>query len=219
MIASIELTICCLSLAAWGPGGDSLPLESVSAAEADSSISRSLFEAESNLITSDSFISIGPSGGPPAASAFQEWFPGETYGWQLSWNPTLQELSYEIRESASDIELVSWSMTLMNIDSLLFSAQVDGASVLVDNWVLNGVPLDTEILADATADRIDMMLTGPEFETVWRLKGDIAFDWDASQPLTGMSSFGIYGIPVPSPAAGLLLLMPCLINSRRRSPA
>ena len=107
----------------------------------------------------------------------------------------------------------------MNIDSLLFSAQVDGASVLVDNWVLNGVPLDTEILADATADRIDMMLTGPEFETVWRLKGDIAFDWDVSQPLTGMSSFGIYGIPVPSPAAGLLLLMPCLISSRRRTTA
>ena len=219
LIASIELTICCLSLASWGPGGDSLPLESVSADQADSYISSALFAADSNLIVDDSFISIGPTDGPPVASALQDWTAGQTYGWQLSWNPTLQELSYEIRESASDVELVSWSMTLDNMDSLLFSANVQDASILVDNWVLNGVPLDTEILANATSDRIDMMLRGPEFESIWRLKGDISFDWDTSQPLSGLSRFGIYGLSVPAPAAGVLFLLPLLHTRKRRKRA
>ena len=218
MIASFELVIC-VALSSWGPGGDSLPLDSISAEEADSYISRSLFEAEASLLPVDSQISIGPIGGPPVGFALQDWMSGQTYGWQLSWNPSLQELSYEVRESATDVELVSWSMTLENMDSLLFSAQVDDASMFVDNWVLNGVPLGTDVLANATANRIDMMLSGPEFETVWRLKGDISFDWDDSQPLSGMSSFGIYGVPVPAPSAGLLFLLPLITRRRRRSAA
>ena len=206
-----------MALASWGPGGDSLPLESLSAAEAESYMAGSLFAADSVLTAGDSHISIGPSGGPPVSSALNEWLPGQTYGWQLSWNPSLQELSYEVRESATDVELVSWSMALQNLDSLLFSAQVDDVSLTVDNWVLNGVPLDTDILANATADRIDLLLSDAEVEGIWRLKGDITFDWDGSQPVTGVSSFAIYGVSVPGPSMGLLLLLPMTITGRRRN--
>lgn len=219
MIASIEMAICFAAVASWGPGpgGDSLPVETISAAEADQLMSESLFAADSILMPGDSRISIGPSGGPPVATALNDWTAGMTYGWLLTWNPSLQELSFEVRESASDIELVTWTMPLETFGGLLFSAAVNDASVSVDNWVLDGVPMGTDLLADITSNRMDLLLRAADLEGTWRLKGDITFDWDGSLPDMGMGSFGIYGLPVPAPSAVLILLIPLTAARRRRS--
>ncbi|MEE2906882.1 MAG: choice-of-anchor W domain-containing protein [Planctomycetota bacterium] len=218
MIASIEMAFCCAALASWGPGpgGDSLPLEVLSEAEAEQRMSQSIFAAESILLPENSLISIGPSGGPPVATALNDWAAGTTYGWMLAWDPSLQELSFEVRESASDIELVTWTMPLETFNGLLFSAEVTEVSVAVNNWVLDGVPMDTDLLADITSNRMDLMLSDADLNTTWRLKGDITFDWDGSFPATGMGRFGIYGLPVPAPSAALIILIPLIAGKRRR---
>ena len=219
MIASIEMAICCTALAtgAPGPGGDSLPLEALSQAEAESYMSKSLFAAESILMPGNSHISIGPAGGPPAASAVNDWTAGTTYGWLLSWDPSLQELAFEVRESATDIELVSWNMPIDSFAGLMFTAQVKAASVSVDNWVLDGVPLDTDLYADTAASRMDLLLQDADLDNAWMLKGDLIFDWAGSLPDSGMGSFAIYGISVPAPSAVLILLAPLTAFTRRRT--
>ena len=219
MISPIELAISCAVLAGWspGPGGDEFPVTAISAAEADAEMASAMFVTESILDVVDSRITIGPADGPPESMVANNWISGTTYGWSLSWDASLQELSMEVRETAWDSKLVEWSIPLESLSGMLFHADTSAASVSVDNWVLDGIPIASDLYVDAVASRMDLLLTNLDLEQTWRLKGDLTFHWSDSMPQDASSVFAIYGLTIPAPAGVLVLLIPLVGGRRRRS--
>ena len=100
---------------------------------------------------------------------------------------------------------------------MLFHADTSAASVSVDNWVLDGIPIASDLYVDAVASRMDLLLTNLDLEQTWRLKGDLTFHWSDSMPQDASSVFAIYGLTIPAPAGVLLLLIPLVGGRRRRS--
>ncbi|MCH2133848.1 MAG: hypothetical protein MK116_08870 [Phycisphaerales bacterium] len=218
MLSPIEMMVCCAMLATPPaiPGDDGLPLQNLSPGQSDALIDQALFAGQASMSPFDSVLMLGPAGGPPASSASMNWMADFRYGWSMTWEPSLQQLAMEVRETATDTTIVDWSVSLEGLSSLIFQVAAEDASVVVDNWVINGEPLGQTLFADATSSRMDLMLDDYDLESSWRLKGNIRFDWEGSLPDSAAAAFSIYGIPVPAPSAVLALVAFALVGSRRR---
>jgi hypothetical protein len=218
MVTLLALAIRCAVISSMpgGPGDHALPLALITPAEATSYYEQSMFMTDVLLGPFDSHMAIGPWGGPPSDSDVMDWIPSHTYSWSLTWDASLQELAMEVRASASDITRVEMEVNLEMLDSLLFRAAAQDASVLIDNWVLDGTPLDSSLFADSTSSEINLLLTDYDFSRDWRLKGNLEFAWSGDFSDSAMAVFSIFGTRVPAPGAAVLLGLTLLRGARRR---